>query len=121
MSFLARWLGWEKPNPRAGLRPHRELELARGYDETYDRVLAAIDRVLGAHVSVDDRRTGFVEAAFGLVNNERLRCTLQAIDSARTAVRVEAFFPAGVAVPERSIAVETLADALLRGELGASG
>ncbi|HTU81374.1 MAG TPA: hypothetical protein VMF61_04545 [Candidatus Acidoferrales bacterium] len=112
MSFLARWLGWQKPNPRAGLRPHREIELDAGFDDAYDRVLSAIDRVLGAHVSIDDRRSGFIEAAFGLVNNERLRCTFEAVTPARTSVRVEAFFPAGATVRETSLAVETLAGAL---------
>lgn len=112
MSFLARWLGWQRPNPRAGLRPHRDLELAGGYDETYDRVLAAIERVLGANVSIDDRRAGFIEAAFGLVNNERVRCYVERLEPERTAVRVEAVFGAGSTVPQRSAAVEALADAL---------
>ena len=112
MSFMLRWLGLEKRNPRAGLRPHRDLELPLPYDEAYDRVLLAIERVLGANVSVDDRKGGTIDAAFGLVNNERVRCSFHRIDDAHTGLRVEAHFPAGVTIPETSRAVDALADDL---------
>jgi hypothetical protein len=104
MSFLLRWLG-RKENPRIGLRPHKNVELPLPFD-------AAYDRVLGAYISIDDRRAGFVEAAFGLVNNERVRCSLERIGDDRTSVRVEAFFPAGAVVPERSPAVDALVEML---------
>lgn len=112
MSFIARWLGLGKSGARVGLRPHRDLVLALGYDAAYDRTLEAIELALGAYVSIDDRKGGLIEAGFGLVNNERVRCSLRAIDDANTSVRVEAFFPAGAQVPERSAAVEALADML---------
>jgi hypothetical protein len=112
MSFFLRWLNLAKDRRRVGLRPHRDLELDSGYDVAYDRVLRAIELALGAYVSIDDRRGGTIEAAFGLVNNERVRCTLQPIDDSRTAVRIEAFFPAGATVRDRSPAVEALADML---------
>ena len=112
MSFLARWLGWKKPNPRTGLRPHRDVDIAAPYDEAYDRVARGIHDVLGAHLAVDDRRGRFIEAAFGLVNNERIRCTFETPAPDRTVVRIEAFFPAGATIRETSLAVDTLADAL---------
>jgi hypothetical protein len=112
VSFLARWLGWPKSVARTGLRPHRNLELDASYEVVYDRVLAAIDETLGASVAIDDRGAGLIEAAFGLVNNERVRCHLERLGSARTAVRIEAFFPARTAPPERSRAVDALADAI---------
>jgi hypothetical protein len=112
VSFLVRWLSLGKDRRRVGLRPHRDVELAAGYDAAYDRVLQAIELALGAYISVDDRRGGTIEAAFGLVNNERVRCTLQRVDDGHTAVRVEAFFPAGAEVRDRSAAVEALATML---------
>ncbi|HEY5426135.1 MAG TPA: hypothetical protein VIJ77_06245 [Candidatus Tumulicola sp.] len=114
MSFFFRWLNLSKDRQRVGLRPHRDLELPDGYEAAYDRVLRAIELVLGASIATDERRGGTIEAAFGLVNNERVRCTLRPIDDSHTAVRVEAFFPAGATVRDRSMAVEALADRLVR-------
>jgi hypothetical protein len=115
MSFIARWFKREKP--RVGLRPHRDVELLLPFGAAYDRVLEAIELALGAYISVDDRQTGFVEAAFGTVNNERVRCSLERLAEQRTGVRIEAFFPAGLAIPERSAAVDALADMLGRDSL----
>ena len=60
------------------------------YDPAYDTVLRAVEGVLGAYVAIDDRRGGSIEAAFGLVNSERVRCTLTRVGDANTAVRIEA-------------------------------
>lgn len=119
MSFLRRWLDLTKNRQRVGLRPYRDVVVDAGYDSAYDRVLGAIERVLGANVAAADRNGGTIEASFGLVNSERVRCTLQRLDD-RTAVRVEAFFPAGAVVRERSRAVNALADALAEPPDGAS-
>jgi hypothetical protein len=113
VSFIRRWLNLAQDRQRVGLRPHRDVALRLDYDAAYDRVLAAIESALGAYVAIDDRRGGTIEAAFGLVNNERVRCRLQRAGDV-TAVRIEAFFPAGSAVHERSAAVDALADALER-------
>lgn len=112
MSFLVRWLNLAKDRQRVGLRPHRDVTIEAAYDEVYDRVLAGIERTLGANVALDDRTGGTIEAAFGLVNNERVRATLQRVGDSRTAVRIEAYFPAGASVREHSQAVDALADAL---------
>lgn len=114
MTFILKWLGLGKPAPAIGLRPHREVELGVDYDTAYARVLSEIDLTLGANVTIDDRRTGLLEAAFGLVNNERVRCSFERVDASRTRVRVEAFFPAGANVQSRSRAVDALADTLER-------
>ena len=116
MKFLTRWLGFERPGARVGLRPHRDVEVPLDFTSAYGRCRAALDGVLGASIFVDDEKTGFIEAGFGLVNSERLRCTLSTIDGARTAIRVEAFFPAGVDVPATSRNVDALADALASSE-----
>jgi hypothetical protein len=112
MKFLTRWLGLEPPGARVGLRPHRDVELAAGYDRAYEACRDAIERVLGAAIAIDDPKGGLIEAAFGLVNSERLRCTLTRVDDAHTGVRIEAIFSAGVEVPKTSRNVEALADAL---------
>ncbi|MGA8535470.1 MAG: hypothetical protein WB615_15280 [Candidatus Tumulicola sp.] len=110
MSFIARWLNLAKDRQKVGLRPHRDVELAAGYDAAYDCVLRAAEGAIGANVAVDDRRGGLVELAFGVVNSERVRCTLRRVDDAHVAIRIEAFFPAGAAVRDRSPAVDALAD-----------
>ncbi|HTX59575.1 MAG TPA: hypothetical protein VMH02_07815 [Verrucomicrobiae bacterium] len=112
MSFILRWLGLDRAKAPVGLRPHRDLELALPYDAAYDKALEAFDLVLGANVWIDDRRAGLIEAGFGLVNTERVRATLQAGGDALTRVHVEAFYPAGAAVPESSRYVDALAAAL---------
>ena len=116
MSFLARWLGFGKPAPRVGLRPHVDLDLPLSYDDAFARALNGVEQALGAYVSVQDPRGGLVEAAFGLVNNERIRCTLErGPDPSRTRIRVEAIFPAGAQVQENSRAVDALAAYLSAG------
>lgn len=118
MKFLTRWLGLEPPGARVGLRPHRNIELATNYERAYAMCRDAIVRILGATISIDDEKDGLIEGAFGLVNSERLRCTLTRVDDATTAIRIEAIFAAGVEVPKTSRNVEALAAAL---ETPASG
>jgi hypothetical protein len=113
MSFILRWLRGSAKKP-VGLRPHRDVEIAGDYDTVYGRVLEAIEVEIGANISFDDRRDGTIEAAFGLVNNERIRCTVYRIDDARTGVRIEAMYPAGVEIPQYSRAVDALAEGLSR-------
>lgn len=114
MSFFLKWL---KPDTssRIGLRPHRVVELPVDYQNAYSRVLEAIEVTLGANVYVDDRKGGFIEAGFGLVNNERVRVSLERESESMTRVRVEAHFPAGAKIPEKSGAVDALANTLEAG------
>ena len=109
MKYLLKWLGLDAPGARVNLRPRRTVQLSCPADAAYDRCVGAIERVLGANVYVDDRAAGFIEAGFGLVNNERVRCSLERFDDAHTDVLIEAVFPAGASVPERSRAVDALA------------
>jgi hypothetical protein len=112
VSFFRRWLKPET-SARIGLRPHRVVDLSCPFDDAYSRVLEAIVVTLGANVYLDDRRGRLIEAGFGLVNNERVRVTFE--DAAEgTKVRIEAFFPAGASVPEKSAAVDALYDAVIR-------
>ncbi len=111
MSFLRKWLKPETSS-RVGLRPHRTIDLALGYDDAYPRVLEAIELVLGANVTIDDRAGRMIEAGFGTVQSERVRVRFDALDAQRTSVRIEAFYPAGREIPERSAAVDALAAAI---------
>lgn len=113
MTFILKWLGLGSSGPAVGLRPHRDVELAVDYDTAYARVLSGFELTLGANVSIDDRRGGLIEAAFGLVNSERIRATLTRIDGTHTQVRIEAIFPAGATVPSNSRAVDALAETLV--------
>lgn len=94
------------------MRPHRNVELPLTLDAAYDLTLQLLDRELGANVSVDDRKTHFIEATFGLVKSERLRVSMEAIDESHTRVRIEAYYPAGMTIAEKSSAVDALAKAL---------
>ena len=107
---LLTWLGLEKPTPVVGLRPHREIELAADVARARERCLRALVEVAGANVQSDDGTT--IEAGFGIVNSERLRITLEPIDPATTRVRIEAFYPARLSPPPRSMAVDALTNAL---------
>lgn len=84
------------------------------YPAAYDLALRAIEETLGANVYVDDRAGKLIEAGFGLINNERVRVTFEIAGESRTNAHVEAMFRAGVAVPEKSAAVDALAAALSR-------
>lgn len=106
---LLKWLGLETPGSRVSLRPQRVVHLAFPLRIAYDRCLEAIVVALGANVYIDDRAGGMIEAGFGLVNNERVRCTFEPMDEGHTSLRIEAFFPAGAVIPERSRAVDALA------------
>jgi hypothetical protein len=112
MKFLTRWLGLDTPPPRAGLRPHRVVELAQSYEAAYSHCLRALDFTLGANITIDDRKTGLIEAGFGLINSERIRCSLERIDDTHTRVQIESFYPAGAVIPETSQYVEAMAVAL---------
>jgi hypothetical protein len=111
MSFIRRWLKPET-SARIGMRPHHSVELAVGLDTAYARTLEAIANVLGANVYLDDRPGRRIEAGFGLVKSERVRCTFEPLDGSVTRVRIEAFFPAGPSVQQKSAAVDALAQAL---------
>lgn len=108
-------VGLRKRETRVGLRPHRDIVLPLGIDAAHERVLEGFHLVLGANVYVDDRTTHTIEAGFGTINQERIRATLESEDAARTRVRIEAHHPAGVEHPNRSLAVDTLGDALSKG------
>jgi hypothetical protein len=121
MSFvrdLLESIGLRKRDARIGMRPHRAVELPLGIDAAHERVIAALDRVLGANIYADERPASgahTIEAGFGTLNAERIRVSLEAADATQTRVRIEAHYPAGTAHPAKSLAVDTLADAIEAG------
>ena len=110
---LKRWLGIEPLKPRVGFRPHRTVDVPAPYDAVYDRTYAAMTAVLGANVRDADRKTGIIDAEFGMVGSERIRATVERIDDANSRVYVEARYPATATPPERSGAVDALAASLM--------
>ncbi len=109
---LLRWLGLDKPNVIVGLRPHRTVDLDLPYDAAYDRVISALDSVLGANVRDARRETGEIDADFGTIGSERIRVSLERLGDGDTRVHIEARYPAASKARERSLAVATLANYL---------
>ena len=72
-----------------------------------------MDAVLGANVRDADRATGIVDAEFGTIGSERIRATVERVDDASSRIHIEARYPATATPPERSSAVDALAQALL--------
>ena len=99
MSFILKWLKADTSS-KIGLRPHKNVTIEKPYEEAYDTVLHAIEETLGANIYIDDRKGRLIEAGFGLVNSERVRCSFDTPSETTTNVRIEASFPAGATVPK---------------------
>ncbi len=112
MAFLLKWLGLSADRTAVRLRPRREVEVDLDVAAAYGLCLSEIERTLGANVYVADANAGVIEAGFGVVRSERIRCTLEGIDGARTRASIEAIPPVGLEPPARSHNVDALADAL---------
>jgi hypothetical protein len=98
-----------------GLRTYRDLTLNIDLQAARARTRDAIEAVLGANVYADDPVARSIDAGFGLVNQERLHVTFESVAAAATRVVIEARYPATLSRPERSRAVDALADALESG------
>lgn len=88
MSFLFKWLR-TRPRERLILHPTRRLEVAAPVEAAFAKCVAGIENVLGGIVREADVSHGSIEAAFGLIDSERLTCTLQSINPDRTSVIIE--------------------------------
>lgn len=88
MKWLRDWLRVERP---AGVATHasQTLELEEPYEAAFAKCVRGIEDVLGGAVRERDEQRGTIEAAFGLVNSERLTCTLSRIDERHTRVIIE--------------------------------
>ena len=109
---LLRWLGLHRTVTPVGMRPSRVVECDATYDRAFDRVCEGIGGILGGTVREADRNRGYIEASFGLTFSERIACTIERIDDARTRVTVEARRQIQARPTERSSYVDALADYL---------
>jgi hypothetical protein len=108
---LMRWLGLNRATTLR-LRPSRTLVLDVPYDAAFDRACEGIATVLGGTVRESDRARGYVEASFGLTFSERIACTIERIDDAKTRVTVEARRQIQAQPHETSTYVDALANYL---------
>ncbi|HET9097588.1 MAG TPA: hypothetical protein VFN37_13080 [Candidatus Baltobacteraceae bacterium] len=88
MKFLRNWLRVERP-PGVALHATQTLELECPYDEVFAQCVRGIEDFLGGVVRTRDSQRGSIEATFGLIDSERLTCSLAPIDSERTRVIIE--------------------------------
>ena len=70
------------------LHPARSVELELSKDAAFARCKSGIENVLGGIVT-DQRAGESIEASFGLIDSERLACTLTAVDATHTRVTIE--------------------------------
>jgi hypothetical protein len=114
MRFLRAWLRVDRPQS-AAVAPSKAVDVPRPFDEVFDRCVDAIENVLGGTVAQLARsaRAGTIEATFGLAFSERLTCTLEASDDARTRVRIESRRGARTEPLMRSDYVDRLAQVLI--------
>lgn len=88
MKFIRTWLHVERP-PGVALHAAQTLELDRAHDEVFAQCVRGIEDVLGGAVRTSDREGGSIEATFGLIDSERLTCSIVPLDRGRTRVVIE--------------------------------
>lgn len=88
MKFLRDWLRVERP---AGVALHaaQTIELDRSRDDVFAQCVRGIENVLGGIIRTRDEQRGVIEATFGLIDSERLTCTLEPLDERRTRAVIE--------------------------------
>ena len=112
MSFFFKWLR-TRPPERLILHPTRRLEVPAPFDAVFARCTAGIEGPLGGIIRETDTSRGIIEATFGLIDSERLTCTLQRVDSDRTGVIIESRRGPRLNEESGSSYVNALADYLL--------
>lgn len=88
MKFLRNWLRVERP-PGVALHAAQTLELERPYNDVFAQCVRGVEDVLGGVVRARDQQRGSIEATFGLIDSERLTCSLTSLDRERTRVVIE--------------------------------
>lgn len=108
MKFLREWLHIERPS---GIATHasQTLELDAPYAQAVEQCVRGIEDVLGGIVRERSEERGSIEATFGLINSERLTCTLERIGDARTRVTIVSRRGATAEPAKPSQYVQTLA------------
>lgn len=88
MKFLRNWLRVERP-PGVALHATQTIDLECPREAAFAQCVRGIEDVLGGAVRSRDEQHGNIEATFGLIDSERLTCTLISLDPARTRVTIE--------------------------------
>lgn len=88
MKFLREWLHIERP-PGVALHASQTVDVHGSFAVVFARTAGGIEQVLGGVVRSSDDRAGVIEATFGLVDSERLTCTISRIGDDRQRVRIE--------------------------------
>lgn len=114
MKFIRDWLRVERPQSVA-LHPSQTLELDEPYSTAFERCVRGIEDVLGGVIRDSSEQRGSIEAAFGLINSERLTCTLTSLDERRTRVLIESRRGASAQPAKSSQYVRALAEFLQSG------
>jgi hypothetical protein len=88
VKFLRDWLKIDRPSGVA-LHASQTIDLQQPYAAAFERCIHGIENVLGGVIREADERRGRIEATFGLINSERLSCTLGRVDDAHTRILIE--------------------------------
>ncbi|HLI96974.1 MAG TPA: hypothetical protein VKT72_12935 [Candidatus Baltobacteraceae bacterium] len=88
MKFFRDWLRVERPSGVA-LHASETVEIEGPFDAVFARCVRGIEDVLGGAVRERSRERGSIEATFGLIDSERLTCTVQRAGADRTRVVIE--------------------------------
>lgn len=88
MKFLRDWLRVERPSG-VGLHASRTIDLEEPRPEVFARCVRGIEDVLGGVIRERDQERGTIEATFGLIDSERLTCTLQSLEGGGTRAIIE--------------------------------
>lgn len=115
MKFLRDWLRIERPT---GIAPNAScrLDLDLAYEDAWRKCIRGIEDVLGGVVRESDRERGTIEATFGLINSERLSCTLQTQGDRTTQILIESRRGIAAEPPKPSQYVRALAEFLQSGD-----
>ncbi|HKU68287.1 MAG TPA: hypothetical protein VJP85_10970 [Candidatus Baltobacteraceae bacterium] len=88
MKFLREWLRVQRP-PGVATHASQTVDVDLTYAQAFHRCVRGIEDVLGGAVREADDRRGTIEATFGLINSERLTCTLSRMEGDRTRILIE--------------------------------
>jgi hypothetical protein len=88
MKFLRDWLRVERPSGVA-LHASQTIELDRPRDDVFELCTRGIEDVLGGAIRSRDEERGIIEATFGLIDSERMSCTLEPLGQQRTRLIIE--------------------------------
>jgi hypothetical protein len=109
--FFLKWLRGDRPAGVA-LHPSRTIDVESPAAAAFDRCIAIVQDDLGGHVTGSVRPSS-IEAAFGLVNSERLTISIEPMEQTSCRVTLQSRRIAAPQPPGASPYVERIARILL--------